>query len=263
MVPCGKCFECCKAYSREWAIRCMREMKDNNNIGCFVTLTYKETDGKLHKKELQDFIKRLRSHLHEECKKQGTLDIRIRYFGCGEYGGKRGRPHYHINIFGWRPDDLVWCWHKNGEDYYCSPTIGKLWPLGFNTVGDINYKTAFYTAKYMAKLDDRYHEVKPFTIMSLKPGIGCLNVTYEDLIREKIYIDDKISPLPRAFVKKLEKSGFNIDMLKLHRRIIADSTSEFIDKDGYMDYTYIDKLHNDNKRILSDLQKVVVIQKKS
>lgn len=103
IVPCGKCIECCKAYSREWAIRCMREMQDCGNVGCFVTLTYAITDGKLHREHVQEFIKRLRRSIEP---------VKIRYFGCGEYGGKNDRPHYHINIFGWSPDDLRFVWRK-------------------------------------------------------------------------------------------------------------------------------------------------------
>jgi hypothetical protein len=44
--------------------------------------------GSLKKKELQNFLKRLRKN----------AGFTFRYFACGEYG-KKGRPHYHILLF--------------------------------------------------------------------------------------------------------------------------------------------------------------------
>lgn len=222
----------------------MRELKDNNGIGCCLTLTYAETDGKLHKEHLRDFIKRLREILRP---------IRIRYFGCGEYGGKRGRPHYHICIFGWKPDDLTFACKKNGKIYYFSKLIEKEWNYGYNVVDDIDYQTAFYCAKYIQKLDTRYHSVPPFTVMSLKPGIGALNLSYEDIMLEKIYVGDKVSPLPRYFVRKMEKEGFNVDILKMHRKQISEMKNEVV-KDGYVDVKEIDRLHEEKDRIMEELK---------
>lgn len=47
----------------------------------------------LRKKDLQDFIKRLRFQLRSK------FNAEIRYFAVGEYGPKHFRPHYHIILY--------------------------------------------------------------------------------------------------------------------------------------------------------------------
>ncbi len=59
---------------------------------------YVDSDGVIHgkptlrKRDVQLFLKRLR--------KNYKYDNHIKYFCCGEYGGKTFRPHYHLIIFG-------------------------------------------------------------------------------------------------------------------------------------------------------------------
>jgi hypothetical protein len=96
-LPCGQCIGCRLAHSRDWATRCVHEahMHDHN---CFITLTYSPENlpegGTLVRKHFTDFMKRLRKALAVD-------DISIRFFGCGEYGSKLERPHYHAIIFGY------------------------------------------------------------------------------------------------------------------------------------------------------------------
>ena len=52
----------------------------------------------LVKRDLQLFLKRLRKKLVKTYGKDKKF--RIRFIGCGEYGGTFGRPHYHLVIFG-------------------------------------------------------------------------------------------------------------------------------------------------------------------
>lgn len=47
----------------------------------------------LRKKDLQDFIKRLRFQIREK------FNAEIRYFAVGEYGPKHFRPHYHVILY--------------------------------------------------------------------------------------------------------------------------------------------------------------------
>lgn len=53
----------------------------------------------LFKKDLQNFLKRLRSKLKYDYEENQKLWHRFRYFCCGEYGPIHYRPHYHGSIY--------------------------------------------------------------------------------------------------------------------------------------------------------------------
>lgn len=191
-IPCGKCIGCRLEHSRQWANRCLLEMKEYDK-NCFITLTYdnehvpySDTDERefvygevepkplmtLRREHLTKFIKRLRG---------GHKQRKIRYFACGEYGSKTSRPHYHLIIFGWCPNDLKFYKRSEvGYNYYNSETLQKLWPYGYAVVGEATWETAAYTARYcMKKLDGelgKFYESngieKEFITMSRKPGIA-------------------------------------------------------------------------------------------
>ena len=221
---CGKCMECCQAYSNMWAQRCMDEAKLHNS-NCMVTLTYETTDYKLHKRDLQKFLKRLRRRIEP---------IKIRYYACGEYGSLKGRPHYHLIIFGWFPHDAEFVCKKKGVSYYGSKFLEEIWRNdeearqggrqgGFVSVTDINFKTCRYCCKYLQKLDERCHEVMPFTVMSRKPGIGAHSVTDEMLLTGMMYCEGKSLPIPKFYVDKLEQKGYNVDVLKARRSYVYEN----------------------------------------
>lgn len=167
-VPCGKCVGCRIEHSRQFAIRCVHEASlypDN----CFVTLTYNDqclpSGSNLVVSDLQKFFKRLR-------KRFGSG---IRYLACGEYGvvckicsksfnfcvcgsfvPSAGRPHYHACIFNHTFSDLVYLYTTTaGSKMYRSAILESLWPYGFSTVGEVNFKSAGYVARYSwKKIDD-------------------------------------------------------------------------------------------------------------
>lgn len=181
-VPCGQCIGCRLERSRQWALRCKYEaqLHDNN---CFITLTYSDEhlpdDYSVDVRVFQLFMKRLR-------KKYGSD---IRFFHCGEYGEKYGRPHYHAILFNMDFDDKILLKIVNGQRIYTSDALLSLWPYGFNTVGDVTFQSAAYVARYCLKkltgpdsekAYDRIHpvtgelvRVKPeYATMSRRPGIG-------------------------------------------------------------------------------------------
>ena len=90
IVPCGKCFTCRSKYRLSWQLRLQHELLSYNYNAMFLTLTYDDdnlpTNETLVKKDVQDFIKRLRKFYN---------DVKIRYFAVGEYGSEKHRPHYH------------------------------------------------------------------------------------------------------------------------------------------------------------------------
>lgn len=162
-VPCGKCQGCLLERSRQVSVRCMHEaqMQPEN---CFLTLTYSESqlpvDYSVNKLDPQLFLKRLRDFVAHTATTtiEETGEVvprRFKFYGCGEYGEKSYRPHYHILIFGYDfPDKVLFETTPQGHKLYVSERLHKLWPFGLCTIGALTYQTASYTARYtMKKLD--------------------------------------------------------------------------------------------------------------
>lgn len=194
-VPCGRCIGCRLDYSRSWAVRCLLESKYHEN-NQFITLTYDDnhlpSDNSVHKRDLQLFFKRIRKYM----KSYYNID-NIKYYACGEYGDKSMRPHYHVIFFGLPLYDKKFLSCSRGVNLYTSDIVSKCWPLGIHSVGDVNYETAAYTARYvMKKRKGIYaswyadHNLEPeFVLMSRRPGIG---LQYYLDYRDKIYDTDEI-----------------------------------------------------------------------
>ncbi len=182
-LPCGQCIGCRLEKSRQWAVRMMHEAqmhKDNS----FLTLTYAPEfypeDLSVNVVHFQDFMKRFRARISPR---------RVRYFHCGEYGEKFNRAHYHAIIFGWGFPDKDFFKEVNGQRYFTSRFLDDLWGRGFCLLGDVEFESCAYVARYVCKkvngerahdhymtLDERTGEVRPVTpeyaTMSRRPGIG-------------------------------------------------------------------------------------------
>lgn len=199
-LPCGRCLECRLEYSRQWANRCMLEaasFPDN----WFITLTYDDEHLPLNdfhyptlvKNELSNFMKSLRAYY----KYHYNFD-NIRFFGCGEYGGKYGRPHYHSILFNFPVYDLEFLYEKNGHAYFNSPSIDKIWNKGFVVFTDVSWDTCAYVARYVVKKAKGENEfaykdlaIQPeYCRMSRVPGIA---KTYFDSHKDMIYKFDKLT----------------------------------------------------------------------
>lgn len=231
LVPCGHCEECQKDIALEWAYRCMDELKHHSQ-SCFITLTYAETDKSLHKEDFQKFLKRLRKAIYP---------ILIRYMGCGEYGSKKGRPHFHSIIFGWEPDDLrPFFISEEGNQVYRSDFLSSIWSAGndtdrvrgYITVEKVTFETAKYCSLYMQKFIDIGEDMeKPFRLQSRRPGIGFLGIDEKQILQtDKVYSRGRYKKTPRYYLKVLDKRGVDLSELKENRKKTALMFSEDIDK---------------------------------
>ena len=105
-------------------LRCEHEvsLRDDNS---WLTLTYDDENlpdnGSLRKKDLSGFLKRLRS------RRSGDV---IRFFACGEYGGRFDRPHYHVLLFGYGFPDKVPGPERNGYRMWNSEELDETWSKG-------------------------------------------------------------------------------------------------------------------------------------
>lgn len=159
--PCRQCLSCNMNARRIWASRMLLEAQCHEH-NCFITLTYEKepSDGKVVKSHLSAFFHRLR----ERARGDGRT---VRFFGCGEYGERGGRPHYHAAVFGLGPSDagiIEDAWHAM-RDPVCTP--------GFVHVGTLTGDSAQYIAGYVAKkLGAPAGTRTEFGLMSRRPGIG-------------------------------------------------------------------------------------------
>lgn len=147
-LPCTHCAGCKLEYARQWSLKCMHEASFHSN-NCFITLTYSDqylpNYGSLDKSHFPKFIKALR----ERLRRVGLPNIK--FFHCGEYGDKLGRPHYHALIFGYDFPDKVFRSSRRGNDYYESPMLNELWGKGKCIIGNVTLQSAGYVARYAVK----------------------------------------------------------------------------------------------------------------
>lgn len=182
VVPCGNCVGCRLERARQWSIRCLHEAQMHEE-NCVVTLTYDDDhlpyNRSLCKRDFQLFMKRLRKKFPEK---------RIRYFHCGEYGERFKRPHYHVLLFGFDfPDKLATPGTRAGSKEWVSQMLLDVWGNGRATVGELNFNSAAYVARYVlkkhSKRDVSHYEVvaedgeclpiePEYVTMSRRPGIG-------------------------------------------------------------------------------------------
>lgn len=231
-VACGQCLGCRLDRSRMWAMRIVHEssLHELDRGNSFITLTYRDRsectedqiegkwyvpdDWSLHKEHFQKFMKRLR---------KATGD-KIKYFHCGEYGSKCkhglelglvdcplcnvGRPHYHACMFNYCPLDLV----EYAPGRFTSPSLEKIWKYGFVDVGELNFASAAYVARYILKkitgpkADDHYMQcdidgvatwVEP-EYCTMSNGIG---KDWFDKYKSDVFPSDEV-PVPGVGVLK-------------------------------------------------------------
>lgn len=180
-LPCGQCIGCRLERSRQWAVRIMHEASLHED-NCFLTLTYSDefvpVTGSLDKRHFQLFCKRLR-------KARGPF----RFFHCGEYGDKLGRPHYHACIFGLDfPDKEYFKLTDAGERIFRSDSLDAFWRLGHCSIGSLTFESAAYVSRYVMKkvtgdaADEHYMRMSDYgevinmlpeyVTMSRRPGIA-------------------------------------------------------------------------------------------
>ncbi len=181
---------------------------------CFITLTYapefirEAKDLSLNYEHFQLFMKRLRKRFTGKT---------IRFYMAGEYGELRDRPHFHACIFGLDFEDKKFLKRtETGSILYTSKILEELWPYGYSSIGDVNFESAAYVARYIMKKvngkprlnedgsftdPEQHYEYcdletgelikrnPEFNKMSLKPGIG---QAWFDKFMSDVYTTDSV-----------------------------------------------------------------------
>lgn len=290
LLPCGQCARCRLEKSRQWAVRCLHEasLHEHNS---FITLTYNTEHlppaNNLTYRDWQLFMKRLLQAVRRETKAlsssnladsiqsgnaQGTngeptpprfattldatMRANIRFYMAGEYGERHGRPHFHACLFNLDfLDKTEIKTTKSGHKIYTSPTLEKLWPYGFSSIGNVTFQSAAYIARYImtktteskatpVHIRDRakqeYQHInsetgeitnrkKEFNNMSRKPGIAknwIIKYTSDVYPEGKMVVNATKQNPPRYYdnyFKNLDPLGF--EQLQHFRELEALATA--------------------------------------
>lgn len=203
LLPCSKCVGCKQDAKRNWGVRCYHEAQSHKQSS-FLTLTYRDPPpDKISKHDLVCFIKRLRKHYP------------LRYFGCGEYGERTKRPHYHLLIFG--QDFLTPAKYvaEAGRDKYINAEVEKIWGHGQVIISPASPERCFYAAGYCLK---KAGETDTFAIQSRMPPIGkpWLEQHWDNLRRIGfVIIEGRKITIPPVYFKWMEQE---LEPVKLNRR---------------------------------------------
>lgn len=204
-VRCGKCDQCFKDRAMDWYVRIYYDLKRAKSA-YFVTLTYDDSllnytiDGKptLLKQDLQRYFKRLR-------KREGNN--KISYYASSEYGGRKGRPHYHAIIFNIKNErNLTLAWSKTMSKKQKPVYYGSVFIPPYGGVADasIKYVTGYIGKKKPKKwLKGRLPE---FSLCSQKIGLSFVDQLGKQFISKQwghTVIGKTTFPLPRYIKQKL------------------------------------------------------------
>ena len=290
-LACSQCVGCRLERSRQWAVRCMHEASQHE-YNSFLTLTWddkyivggetppywtpskwkrylkkKKDVRSVDKRDIKLFMKRLRKanvpenpydkDSEEEDHERWHNENAIRYYSCGEYGEKNRRPHYHVLVFNYYPPDAQLWEIRNGQRYYISESLSRVWPFGFVTIGDLTFESAAYVARYIMKkvngdaAEEHYNfkyvdeetgelldsvQVEPeFTTMSTKPGIA--SDWFDKYYSTDLYNTDSVTyetngrrrpgRVPKYYDNKLEKiEPFLHETIKHMRQLQAAAYQE-------------------------------------
>ncbi len=215
-VPCRHCLQCRMQRSSQWQLRLDNELTAWDSA-IFVTLTYdndtistKHKGMSLEKKDLVNFTKRLKYFLNKKNRK-------IKYYGCGEYGERNKRPHYHIIIFGMSLSELQLERHPR-SGYWCRGGIlNDSWDKGLIHVGTCTQDSISYVASYTTKktthtMQQKYElEQKGFepefqiTSQGMGLSYALKNVQQIEKFKYLLTRHGKKVPIPKYYWKKLDE----------------------------------------------------------
>lgn len=178
-LPCGGCLGCRLDRRHELAVLQSCEAAVSEHSNWFLTLTYDdwkciELTGiapySLEKSHIRTFNELMRKFMSYH-------GLQWRFYGCGEYGGQFGRPHFHLSVFN-VPDEIMLGVDKDlealelrrkglnygrlcklpaplrdadGREYWHSPIVADRWPYGSHKIYRATKETFEYVAGYVVK----------------------------------------------------------------------------------------------------------------
>lgn len=193
-TACHECWQCREQAVHDWVGRNIAESYTAKATYA-LTLTYgrgragdvsHERASVLTYSDVQKFLKLLRRHGYD-----------VRYHVTGEYGGKKGRAHWHIVLYFMNKKPPVvleknWMWeavNSDGKRVFHKGEQQLFWPHGFVFITKPSYKAVRYNMKYIMKdLEDDVRQ--GHMAMSKKPPLGTFY--FKELAEQ--YVEQGLAP---------------------------------------------------------------------
>lgn len=176
-IPCGKCLPCRIKKRSSWLLRVRLEQQQSLSAQ-FWTLTLEDKNLQVasednHRQTTRNFFAALRAF---EKRKGNPLPIR--YYGCMEYGGRYGRPHWHLIIFNLKHAAQDIMPYRKG--YPRTPRVITHWPYGLSDVCEVNPATINYVTSYVTDYDwlkQGDQSLRPHPYRTTRPAIGFYGIS--------------------------------------------------------------------------------------
>lgn len=168
-VACRECWQCKENRINDWVGRNIAESKVSTSSNA-ITLTYGREDGLadhwraavLTYSDVQKYFKRLRFHGYD-----------FSQFTAGEYGGLKGRSHWHT-IIHWRGAAPFHNLNVREDHYRVNEhgeVLGQYWDRGYCHWKEASHHDVRYNTKYITKNDG---DAQCKVTMSKSPPLGRL-----------------------------------------------------------------------------------------
>lgn len=144
---CGQCMPCRIRDRRIWVHRNLLENRLHGDSS-FLTCTYDEE----HHAQLGPPFSLDFSHhtlFLKKLRRRFTTST-IRFFGCGEYGERSGRPHFHYILYGFPTCSGTRCYDRRYSCEACK-IARAAWGKGNIYLGDVTKDSISYVAGYITK----------------------------------------------------------------------------------------------------------------
>lgn len=248
-IPCGQCTSCRLFYSRQWADRLVLEsMEYPDSHNWFLTLTFDDAhlpspvslvscaSGEvsfrfpLVPRELTLFMKRLRKSVGDG----------VRFYACGEYGDKNGRPHFHVILLNCPipdaiPSDRFRVNREAGTSVlFESSIIDKAWQYrGLACLGRLSWHSCAYVARYVMK------KMKGQSLAEFR--------------RDYVVFDEKgnSTSFPLEFVRMSRRPGIASKFFDENYRDIYSTDSLYIPKGRSVERSKPSKYFDDRFKVIN------------
>ncbi|MEM1986745.1 MAG: hypothetical protein QXQ24_08415 [Nitrososphaeria archaeon] len=235
-VPCGQCMPCRVQYQEQIMFAASLELMTayKNGFGAsFCTFTYSDDklpeNGSLRKKDLQLFIKRLRSNIDYRRPQK-----KFKYIACGEYGDTFGRAHYHSVFIGL-------------SDYEANIASKECWKNGLIDIQPLGRGGMRYVTKYCTKqikgdkaveLYDNQGIERPFLLRSKNMGKAWMMENIEKLTEDNFHYNknSKMVPIPKYYRNKLDiyKNYDKTYVIEAMKKTASALDMDFAEYTGYI-----------------------------